>query len=169
MSKIDQKTSKVLDFIRNKIRAMPHGEKRSLAKACGIDAATITHLMDTENYPNYHPKVGTVLRILSNIIGTFPLEIKNNNIVSELVTINTEDIFVKFAKEVIGLANDDIELLFQFLAILKNRKELNPQHVDVLAGALSMLQEELIRKKGKTVLFNFLSEKERGGIQDELN
>jgi DNA-binding Xre family transcriptional regulator len=61
---------------------------------------------------------------------------------------NKENNIQKIAREVDGLPYDDVELVFNFLGIVKNHDILNPDHYQALSGVISMLEDELVRKKG---------------------
>jgi hypothetical protein len=167
MSKIDPKTRKILVFIKGWLNEPKDKTLREIAKASKVDGATLTRLLDGKN-PNYHPKAGTLFRILAEIAGKFPLEIKDNILLSNLPCHGKGEIFNEIAREAAKLRESDVDLVFTCLAILKNREILNPKHFAALTGSMSMLQEELVRIKGPEVFINPINP-QGVEINDDLN
>ena len=76
-------------------------------------------------------------------------------------------IYSKLAKEMASLQNDDVTLVYMFLAILKNREVLNPDHFKIMDLAISWLHEELIQKRGLDSIPLPPTKKREDGIEDE--
>lgn len=80
MSKIDPKTRAVLDFLRSRINEIPHAGRTELAKTAQVDPGTISRIAPKEGEnPNYHPKVGTVLRLIEQLLGEYPSKLRVMN------------------------------------------------------------------------------------------
>lgn len=150
MPKIDPKSRAIIDFVRSRLKALPKLGRYSFAKSAKVDPATITRLTDDKE-PNYHPLFGTVFRILTELVGKPPLKISDGELLSNLPTYAMDEMLQKLTQGVKDLEETDIDLLFQFLAVVKNRRKLKPKRFFALTGALDMLQDELFREEERLV------------------
>lgn len=150
----DKETQAFLNELSSILEKLPRGVRLKIAKKCQLSPSTISRLGE------HNPFATTLFGIIKYVSGFFPLKIEGDRILSNLPPC-ANDWCQKLWQGVSGMNPDDIDLLLQFLAILKNRTLFSPVEFGVLIGGLSLLYRDLIHKVGPEPLAIHLEEEEK--------
>lgn len=165
---VDKESLAILGFIHRHLDKYKEGgaELQNLASKAFTSPPTISRLRKPPD-PDYHPSFDIVYRVLAECLGKFPMRVEQNELLTNLPAYAKGNVIInELVKGVAGLTPSDVDLLFQFLAVLKNRASLDSIFFGTLIGALAMLTKEIKSHLGPQESPPLISQEDNDNEQD---
>lgn len=109
-------------------------EQQDFAKAINSSPATISRVVTGTISPSFK----VIYDLLSEIFGEKIFIIENNHLHSQIPIVKNT-VYKRLLTEVQEMDPTDIDLLFQFLAVLKKRSLFEPVQFSALIGTLALM------------------------------
>lgn len=130
-------SEQVLSWLAKEI-ANHDRQQQDFAKAIGTSNATMTRVVAGSTNPPFK----LIYDLITEIVGKRIFIFKHGRLRSTLPYFNNS-LLERFAREVESMNPSDIDLIFKFLAILKNRALFDVVQFGALLGILALMDDKV--------------------------